>query len=185
MTLNKDASGNNAVKPQSSYSDIPIVTDVQIVGEEEIRLPPATNPNYVHHPTTNSQSAQLSQASQQTRITTTTSTGTAHASTATNSNGAVVTSSGNPSGQPINNIRLFRNLGRNATGLQCPYCQRQTVTHVHDAIGVGTVVAVIVLAILFWPLCWLPLCVPGCKRTTHYCGHAACGRKVGETRVCA
>jgi LITAF-like zinc ribbon domain len=81
--------------------------------------------------------------------------------------------------------RTIKTLGRNATGLLCPYCQRQTVTIVEDYVGVGTVVAVIILAILFWPICWLPLCVPTCKRTHHYCGHPTCQKKVGETRVCA
>jgi lipopolysaccharide-induced tumor necrosis factor-alpha factor len=80
---------------------------------------------------------------------------------------------------------MFRNLGRNATGLLCPHCHRQTVTAVDDVLGVGTVVAVVILAILFWPICWLPLCVPSCKRTNHYCGHPTCGKKVGETHVCA
>ncbi|KAG7368535.1 LITAF-like zinc ribbon domain containing protein [Nitzschia inconspicua] len=91
---------------------------------------------------------------------------------------------------PTNNIesqtpKTIKTLGRNATGLICPHCQRQTVTVVEDYVGVGTVLAVIVLAILFWPICWLPLCVPTCKRTHHYCGQQTCQRKVGETRVCA
>jgi hypothetical protein len=84
-----------------------------------------------------------------------------------------------------NKIKVYKNLGRNPTGLQCPYCGRQSVTTVQDIIGVGTVVAVIVIAILFWPLCWLPFCVPSCKRTTHYCGHMECRSKIGETSACA
>jgi hypothetical protein len=74
---------------------------------------------------------------------------------------------------------------RTASGMQCPYCNRQTITTTHDIIGVGTVVAVILLAICCWPLCWLPFCIPSCKRTHHFCGHDACRKKVGETSVCS
>jgi len=82
---------------------------------------------------------------------------------------------------PTNNLYQ---LGRGAAGLTCPHCKRQTITVVQDFIGVGTVVAIVILAIFFWPLCWLPLCIPSCKRTHHFCGHNTCGRKVGETSVC-
>jgi hypothetical protein len=75
-------------------------------------------------------------------------------------------------------------LGRGSAGLQCPHCKRQTITVVRDFIGVGTVVAIVILAVFFWPLCWLPLCIPSCKRTHHFCGQSTCGRKVGETSVC-
>lgn len=81
--------------------------------------------------------------------------------------------------------KIMTELGRNPAGLICPHCGRQTVTTVRDVVGLGTVVAVIVVACLFWPLCWLPFVVPSCKRTHHFCGHAECRRRLGETRVCA
>ena len=76
-------------------------------------------------------------------------------------------------------------LKRSATGLQCPHCHRQTVTTTRDVIGVGTVIAILVVTILFWPLFWVPLCIPSCKRTNHFCGHTECRKKVGVTPVCA
>ncbi len=79
----------------------------------------------------------------------------------------------------------YYNLGRNPTGLQCPYCKRQMVTVVRDIIGLGTLVAVFLLALFFWPLCWLPFCIPSCRRTHHFCGHSECRQRVGETSVCA
>jgi hypothetical protein len=81
-------------------------------------------------------------------------------------------------------IQLHNNLGRNSTGLQCQHCGKETVTSVQDMVGVTTVVAVIVLALLFWPLLWVPLCVPSCKKTSHYCGHVGCRKKVGVTQSC-
>jgi hypothetical protein len=47
-------------------------------------------------------------------------------------------------------------------------------------IGVQTIVAVLILLFVFWPLCWIPLCIPSCRRTNHYCGHLECRRKVGH-----
>ena len=82
-------------------------------------------------------------------------------------------------------IQLHNNLGRNSTGLQCQHCGKETVTSVKDMVGVTTVVAVIVLALLFWPLLWVPFCVPSCKKTSHYCGHVGCRKKVGVTQSCA
>lgn len=79
----------------------------------------------------------------------------------------------------------YYNIGRNPVGLQCPHCKRQTVTVVHDLIGTGTLIAVFLLALFFWPLCWLPFCIPSCRRTHHFCGHNECRQRVGETSVCA
>ena len=81
-------------------------------------------------------------------------------------------------------IQLHNNLGRNSTGLQCQHCGKETVTSVQDMVGVTTVVAVIVLALLFWPLLWVPFCVPSCQETSHYCGHVGCRKKVGVTQSC-
>jgi len=79
----------------------------------------------------------------------------------------------------------YYNMGRNPTGLQCPYCKRQTITVVQDLIGTGTLIAIVMLALLFWPLCWLPFCIPSCRRTHHFCGHNECRQRIGETSVCA
>mmetsp|Transcript_26726 Transcript_26726/g.62459 ORF Transcript_26726/g.62459 Transcript_26726/m.62459 type:complete len:157 (-) Transcript_26726:2261-2731(-) len=81
--------------------------------------------------------------------------------------------------------RLNTNMGRQPFGLQCPHCNRETITIVDDRIGVATIVLVVVLAFVFWPCCWIPFCVPSCKQTNHFCGHDSCRRKVGVTGVCA
>jgi hypothetical protein len=87
---------------------------------------------------------------------------------------------------PSSHLRTtYTHLGRNPTGLQCPYCNRQMVTTTKDVIGVTTIIAVIVICLLFWPLAWLPLCIPSCKRTHHFCGQPMCRAKVGETKECA
>lgn len=82
-------------------------------------------------------------------------------------------------------IPLHKNLGRNSAGLQCQHCGKETVTYVKDMIGLTTIIAVIALALLFWPLCWVPFCVPSCKRTHHHCGHDGCRKMVGVTHSCA
>mmetsp|Transcript_19849 Transcript_19849/g.43085 ORF Transcript_19849/g.43085 Transcript_19849/m.43085 type:complete len:158 (-) Transcript_19849:2484-2957(-) len=78
-------------------------------------------------------------------------------------------------------ILLHRNLGRNPIGLKCPHCHRETITIAEEQIGMVTISMTILLAIVFWPLCWLPFCLPSCKRTLHYCGHDSCRKKVGLT----
>lgn len=80
---------------------------------------------------------------------------------------------------------LHINMGRTSTGLVCPHCGRQTITITQDVIGAGTILAVFILALLFWPLCWVPFCMPVCHRTNHFCGHETCRKRVGETGVCA
>jgi LITAF-like zinc ribbon domain len=68
------------------------------------------------------------------------------------------------------------NLGRDPKRLQCPFCNEHTVTRARHQIDVFTIVMVVMLVFLFWPVCWLPLVLPGCKTTEHFCSH--CQRKV-------
>jgi len=75
------------------------------------------------------------------------------------------------------------NFGRSAAAVTCPYCNRNGVTALRSKIDGITIVAIVVLLFLFWPLFWLPLCIPGCKRTDHYCQH--CGKKLGEVSACS
>lgn len=145
-----------------------MVTDaVVVIDEEGQKPPPPTNPNGSGGGVMMMTTASRQQA------------GPPPPTTMTNFQPVVKQTMTNPG------FTSYKNMGRTATGLQCPHCGRQTVTQVRDLIGVGTVIWIIILAILFWPLCWLPLCIPSCKRTHHYCGHAECGRKIGETSVCA
>ena len=73
-------------------------------------------------------------------------------------------------------------LHSNPAKITCPYCKHQGVTRTSEMIDTMTIVAVIVLLLLFWPLFWLPLCMPGCKATEHYC--ANCNRVVGKAEAC-
>jgi len=76
-------------------------------------------------------------------------------------------------------------LDRQPCKLICPHCHKETITIVEDRIGMGTILATILIAIVFWPLCWLPLCCSSCKQTVHFCGLDSCRRKIGVTEECA
>lgn len=168
---------NDAAYDDGVYADIPIITDAVVVvaddddddAERPPILPPAVNPNYAISPSAPSPMVA-------TAMTTTVMVDPGGRGLQQN---AVV-----PYSAPAT-AKIMTELGRNPAGLICPHCGRQTVTTVRDVVGLGTVVAVIVVACLFWPLCWLPFVVPSCKRTHHFCGHAECRRRLGETRVCA
>lgn len=63
----------------------------------------------------------------------------------------------------------------------CPSCAKtHTATHVHTKVTGTTWVCVIAGVFIFWPLCWVPLVVKGCKQTNHYCD--GCGAKVGRVK---
>lgn len=81
--------------------------------------------------------------------------------------------------------KVATNLGRTPYGIQCPHCNKETITIVEDRIGTGTIIATVALVIVFWPLCWLPFCLPTCKKTYHFCGHQSCRKRIGVTQVCA
>mmetsp|Transcript_11847 Transcript_11847/g.17405 ORF Transcript_11847/g.17405 Transcript_11847/m.17405 type:complete len:152 (-) Transcript_11847:101-556(-) len=74
-------------------------------------------------------------------------------------------------------------MGRSPASIVCPYCQQGSITKVREQVDGVTIVAVIVLLLVFWPLFWLPLCMPSCKATEHYCGN--CQRKVGHADACS
>jgi LITAF-like zinc ribbon domain len=67
-------------------------------------------------------------------------------------------------------------LGRDPKRIQCPFCGQHTITRARTQIDVFTIVMVVLLVIFFWPLFWLPLVLPGCKTTEHFCSH--CHAKV-------
>ena len=147
-----------------------MATEVVVLGEVESNtLPPPNNPDY---------SASQTHTS---AIATTTK------STLAVASGAAVAQATSSMVATNNRARmkLRTNLGRQPFGIQCPHCQRETITIVEDRIGVGTIIAAVMLAIFFWPLCWLPFCVPSCKRTYHFCGHDPCRKRIGITHVCA
>ena len=171
-----DNDGNN---------DIPMATRVEIVEEVEHGYASANNPRHTDVTHTSA-------------IATTPANDPRYTAVPTNSS-AIVTRTGTtcevPSGCAVvpdrnsagveTRSRVHKNLGRHSYGLKCFHCNRETVTIVEDEIGVGTIIATVMLAICFWPLFWIPFCAPSCKRSVHYCGHDSCRRKVGVTDVCA
>lgn len=63
----------------------------------------------------------------------------------------------------------------------CPKCYKeQAVTRTHTKANSTTALCVVAGVIIFWPLCWLPLCIKSMKQTNHYC--TKCGCKVGRVK---
>jgi hypothetical protein len=64
---------------------------------------------------------------------------------------------------------------------QCPECQALNVrTRIRTYPTCTTWLVVIVLLIVFWPLCWIPLVMDRMKQTDHFC--LVCGKMVGSVR---
>lgn len=61
---------------------------------------------------------------------------------------------------------------------RCPSCSQSSRTKVRTFPHIATWVACIILLILFWPICWIPLICDIFKQTDHYC--STCGTKVAE-----
>ncbi|KAF4673094.1 hypothetical protein FOL46_007800 [Perkinsus olseni] len=60
----------------------------------------------------------------------------------------------------------------------CPNCGTVGQTRVWHRIGLGSVVAMLLIAALFFPLFWLPLFCRSCQSAQHHC--LTCNYKVGE-----
>ena len=61
----------------------------------------------------------------------------------------------------------------------CPHCGTGNIwTRTRTSPSIFTWIACVVLLLLFWPVCWVPLVCDVCKQTTHYCN--SCQSKVGE-----
>jgi hypothetical protein len=78
---------------------------------------------------------------------------------------------------------MYGSLGRSSVAVQCPFCRAQTVTRTRNQIDGVTMLVVVVMLFLFWPLFWLPLCMPSCKATNHFCTH--CHQKIARTDPCS
>ena len=85
--------------------------------------------------------------------------------------------------QPPAPVIIYGHLGRYECSMQCPFCANTMVTRTKTSCDGMTWLFVFILFIVFWPLCWLPLCMPKCQRVHHYCTH--CQRKVGVTEPCS
>ncbi|EER09947.1 lipopolysaccharide-induced transcription factor regulating tumor necrosis factor alpha, putative [Perkinsus marinus ATCC 50983] len=62
--------------------------------------------------------------------------------------------------------------------VKCPFCQYTGPTKVDHKISAGSWICVAILAIIFFPLAWLPCCCKDCQQADHKCTH--CNAKVGE-----
>ncbi|KAJ2493751.1 hypothetical protein IWW37_000382 [Coemansia sp. RSA 2050] len=71
-------------------------------------------------------------------------------------------------------------LGRQPQTVECPWCHAVVSTRVHRQIGAKAGGAAVLVALIAWPLFWVPLLVPGLQRKTHYC--PSCHRKIGRGR---
>ena len=60
---------------------------------------------------------------------------------------------------------------------QCPNCQQESRTRIETFPTMGSWIAALVLLLVFWPVCWIPLVIDNCKRTNHHC--VSCGEQVG------
>ncbi len=63
----------------------------------------------------------------------------------------------------------------------CPNCKVMNArTRIRTFPSIFTWIACLVMLLLFWPLCWVPLVCDVCKQTDHYC--TRCNTKVGESQ---
>jgi len=76
-------------------------------------------------------------------------------------------------------LPVLPHLGRLAANYTCPYCSHVGPTILKEKLGVCSIIAIVVLVVVFWPLFWLPLIMPGCKDKEHICPN--CHRKVRAT----
>ncbi|KAJ2158790.1 hypothetical protein GGF46_003524 [Coemansia sp. RSA 552] len=69
-------------------------------------------------------------------------------------------------------------LGRKSQTVECPWCHAVITTRVKRRLGYKSGGAAVVVAIIAWPLFWVPLLIPGMHRKIHYCPQ--CRRKIGR-----
>ena len=85
--------------------------------------------------------------------------------------------------QPPAPMIIYGHLGRYECHMQCPFCSNLILTQTKTRSDGITWLFVLILLFVFWPLCWLPLCMPRCQRVHHSC--PSCHRKVGITEPCS
>ena len=83
---------------------------------------------------------------------------------------------------PRNGSENMQRLGRFSCHMKCPYCPAQMTTRIQYQVSVVTIVAIVIIVMICWPLFWLPLCLPSCKTAGHYCVN--CQSKVGQAEPC-
>ena len=84
---------------------------------------------------------------------------------------------------PVNHIpHSLWNNDSYPTTVTCPFCGAHGETRLERHNTAYTCVAVVILAICFWPLFWLPFCITTLKKNVHFCSN--CNRKVGTSPPC-
>mmetsp|Transcript_7460 Transcript_7460/g.12305 ORF Transcript_7460/g.12305 Transcript_7460/m.12305 type:complete len:147 (+) Transcript_7460:259-699(+) len=63
----------------------------------------------------------------------------------------------------------------------CPHCHSsQITTKIRTYPSCETWTIIILLFLVFWPVCWFPLVIDSCKTTDHYCTN--CNESVGRVK---
>ncbi|KAJ2437055.1 hypothetical protein GGF42_008752 [Coemansia sp. RSA 2424] len=62
--------------------------------------------------------------------------------------------------------------------LTCPKCHQPIVTQIKTKTGTKTVVAAVAIAVVFWPLAWIPFMSRRLKKKVHVCPH--CRHDMGD-----
>jgi len=72
-------------------------------------------------------------------------------------------------------------LGRNPVQMNCPMCKKQNVTtRTKTYPNWMTWAAAAGMALIFWPVFWIPLVIDPAKKTEHYCSN--CHENVGTVQ---
>ncbi|KAJ1938967.1 hypothetical protein EC988_007437, partial [Linderina pennispora] len=62
--------------------------------------------------------------------------------------------------------------------LDCPYCHLPIITQIKTKTGTKTVVAAVAIAVVFWPLAFIPFVSKRMKKSVHVCPH--CKKNLGK-----
>ncbi|OMJ23398.1 hypothetical protein AYI70_g2279, partial [Smittium culicis] len=76
--------------------------------------------------------------------------------------------SGYASNPPINNVKFMKSPGI-PINITCPGCKKFVLTSIKRKAGGKTLVAVLGVGLIFWPLMWVPLLMKSLKKKVHIC----------------
>ena len=60
----------------------------------------------------------------------------------------------------------------------CPHCNMTGITQTKTFPNLKTLLAMVLIVVIFWPLFWVPLLVDNCKETEHSCSN--CDKTLGS-----
>jgi lipopolysaccharide-induced tumor necrosis factor-alpha factor len=64
-----------------------------------------------------------------------------------------------------------------AVGFKCPFCGYQGTPIIERKLSTNGWILFVVLLVVFFPLCWLPFVIDGCKENVRKC--PSCGSRLG------